>query len=159
MFTPTHRYTLFSIVAVGLISATALVLTDSGKAIANSHSGEMTLNCIGRLGDSAKQDGMTLEYNAQSNKVTVSFIKVAGARTAGAGQCVLNGMPWNSKSIGKFCHFGVSDVIYKRNKSSINIISRQAPYILKVVKTGEAFSLKVRANDARCPNGGLTVVN
>lgn len=158
MLNESHRHTLFTIIIVTILSAAALALSNSEKANASSHSGDMTLNCVGRLGDTATQDGMTLEYNSQLNKVTVNFIKIGGATTAAAGQCVVNGMPWNSRSIGKFCHFGVTDVIYKRNKSSINIISGQAPYILKIVKTGQPFSLKVRANDARCPHG-LTVVN
>lgn len=158
MLTTNHRYTAFSIAMLSLLSAAVLTFSASGKAIASSHSGEMTLSCVGRLGDVAKHDGMTLEYNAQLNKVTVNFIKIGGATTASAGQCVLNGHPWNSRSVGKFCHFGVTDVVYRRNKSSLNIISGQAPYILKIVKTGQPFSLKVRANDARCPHG-LTVVN
>jgi len=87
----------------------------------------------------------------------VNFIRTGGATAASKGQCVLNGLPWNSTSVGKFCHFGVTDVIYKRNKSSLNIISRQAPYILKIIKTEQPFSLRVRANDARCPHG-LTVM-
>lgn len=157
MFTQYNQGKLLAVTAIALFGSTSLLIGSSETAVANSHTGTMTLSCVGRLGDVAKQDGMTLEYNSQQNKVTVNFIKIGGATTASAGQCVVTGQPWNSTTVGKFCHFGVNDVIYKRNKSSINIISAQAPYLLKIVKTGQPFSLSVRANDARCPHG-LTVV-
>lgn len=152
------RYSLFSLLALGLMSTVSLTLTQDGQAVSNSHSGVHTLSCIGKLGRSGGLDGMTAEYNSRTNAVTVNYIKKRDATVAGQGQCVMIGTPWNSTTYGKFCHFGVDDVIYRKNRTSMNIISAQAPYLLKVLKTGGAFSLRVRSGDARCPNG-LTVVN
>lgn len=152
------RYSLYSVAALGLVSAASLTLTQSGQTVANSHSGVQTLSCIGQLGDPANHDGMNVNYNSPKNTVIVNFMTRLGATSASRGHCVINGTPWKSTTYGKFCHFGVNDVIYKKNKSSMNIISAQAPYLLKIIKTGQAFSLRVRSGDSRCPNG-LTVVN
>ena len=152
------RYSLYSFAVLGLVSATSLTLTQSGQTVANSHSGVLTLSCIGQLGDPTNHDGMGVSYNAGTNTVKVSFMKRQGATSASKGHCVINGMPWSGTTFGTFCHFGVSDVIYKKNKSSMNLISTQAPYLLKILKTGQAFSLRVRSGDSRCPHG-LTVVN
>ena len=152
------RFTLLSFVAISLLSATSLTLTKGGQAVANSPSTIHTLSCIGKLGNDTNNKGMTVSYDSFKNTAIISFMKYGGAKTPSRGSCVLKGTPWNATSVGKFCHFGVDDVIYKKNLSSMNIISRKAPYLLKILKTGQAFSLRVRSGDSRCPNG-LTVVN
>ena len=151
------RYHLYGVAVLGALSVASFTLFQSGQAVAISHTGSQTLSCIGQLGDPASHDGMNVNYNSQTNTVIVNFMKQANARSPSPGYCVMNGTPWNSTTYGKFCHFGVSDVVYKRNKSSMNIVSAQAPYLLKIIKTRQPFSLQVRVGDARCPNGLVVV--
>ena len=158
MLNKASQFSMLSVAVLGLICAASITLLSSSKAVANSPSTIHTLSCIGKLGNDTNNKGMRVSYDSFKNTAIISFMKYGEAKTPSRGSCVLKGTPWNATSVGKFCHFGVDDVIYKKNLSSMNIISRKAPYLLKILKTGQAFSLRVRSGDSRCPHG-LTVVN
>lgn len=147
------KYVVLGFSLLGLAGAfSSLMMAGATTAVvANSVINE-TLTCAGRLGEVKKHNGMTLEYDSSKNIATVQFIKRKGATRMDHGQCVMSGKPWKSTSVGKLCHFGVKDVIYRRNANSVNIISNQAPYLVKVVKGGK-FVLKVHSDNNRCPNG------
>jgi hypothetical protein len=131
---------------IGILST--LLLSNTASALE-----QYTLNCIGQLGSDANADGMTVKYESAINKATVHFIKKENATSANTGECVIDGLPWNSTTIGKFCQFNVDDVIYTRNATSMNFLSVKAPYLLQILKTGGAFSLNVHSDNALCQYG------
>lgn len=95
--------------------------------------------------------GMDLAYNAHSRRVTVRFTRTRRGKPLSSlrqGECSLVGI---TSGVSKFCHSGVNDMIWKLNSRSINVISRQAPYAIKL-KNGGTFTLSVRNISNGCIN-------
>ncbi|MGV6808567.1 MAG: hypothetical protein ACWA5U_01700 [bacterium] len=114
------------------------------------------LKCYARLGEGDQLTGMTLKYSVPEKKVTVYFVKQNIPENLNHGQCTLKNLMWDNGNSGHFCHFNVSDVVYTKNINSMNLISDQAPYLIKILKYGGEFSLKVHRDDNVC-KGGLVV--
>jgi len=113
----------------------------------------LVLKCNAKLGKGDKPTGMTLRYSVPEEKVVVNFVNQNNPSSLNHGQCTLNNQTLGDRKMGHFCQFNVNDIVYSRNSTSMNLTSKQAPYLIKILKNGGEFSLNVHKNDNRCKHG------
>lgn len=113
----------------------------------------LVLNCDAKLGKGDEPTGMTLRYSVPEKKVVVNFVNQNNPNSLNHGQCTLNNLTLGDQKMGHFCHFNVNDVVYSRNSTSMNLVSAQAPYLIKILKKGGKFSLNVHKDNNRCKHG------
>lgn len=114
---------------------------------------ELILKCNAKLGKGDNPTGMTLRYSVPEGKIVVTFVNQNNPNNLSHGQCALNNPSLGDAITGRFCQFNVNDVIYSRNSTSMNLISTQAPYLIKILKVGGEFSLNVHKDSTLCEQG------
>lgn len=113
----------------------------------------LTLKCYAKLGKGEEPTGMTIRYSAPEKKVTVSFVNQNNPNNLNHGQCTLGDQILEETKIDKFCQFNVDDVVYSKNIDSVNLVSSQAPYLIRILKSEGEFSLKVHKDQNACEQG------
>lgn len=132
----------------------SLALFVASFSYANSaESTDLVLKCYAKLGKGDEPTGMTLRYSVPEEKVIVNFVNQNNPNNLNHGQCTLNNLTLGKEKMGHFCQFNINDVVYSRNSTSMNLVSVQAPYLIKILKDGGEFSLKVHKDENLCKHG------